>query len=323
MKFLQKYQDIIEDVIERCKFTGQPVQLYEPMNYILNLGGKRLRPIITLMACDLFGGDLNKAIKPALGIEYFHNFSLMHDDIMDKAPLRRGKETVHMKYDENVALLSGDALLVKSFRMLEDLEPELFKSCFQLFSQTALEVCEGQQYDMNFERQNEVLYEEYTHMITGKTAALCACSLKMGALIAEAVKEDAEYLYEFGRYLGVAFQLMDDYLDVFGNHEVVGKKSAGDIYENKKTILYILAQQEGNEEQKKELNFWFNSTEDTVEKIQGVVKIFKDLEADRLCLELIDKYTDQAREYLDKVNVSGEKKQPFYELMNYLLVRES
>jgi geranylgeranyl diphosphate synthase type II len=293
------------------------------MNYILGLGGKRLRPVVLLMAYDLFDDNLEKAVKPALGIEYFHNFSLMHDDIMDKAPLRRGKETVHVKYDENTAVLSGDALLVKAFQMLEGLESHLFKSCFQLFSQTALEVCKGQQYDMNFENQQEVSFEEYLHMITGKTAVLCACALKMGALIAEAEAENAENLYEFGHHLGIAFQLMDDYLDVFGNQEVVGKKHAGDIYENKKTILYILALQRGNEEQKKKLNCWFNTTKEDQNKIPEVVRIFKELNVDALCLELVDNYTNQAKHHLEKVIVPEHKKQPFYELMDYLLARES
>ncbi len=323
MNFLERYLNITREAIEECWFTEQPEQLYEPMNYILQLGGKRLRPVILLMACDLFEGDLKKAIKPALGIEYFHNFSLMHDDIMDQAPLRRNKETVHIKYDQNTAILSGDALLVKAFQMLEDLEPELFKPCSKLFSQTALEVCEGQQYDMNFEDQSQVSYEEYIHMITGKTAVLCACALKMGALIGKADRKDAENLYEFGKYLGIAFQLMDDYLDVFGNQELVGKQHAGDIQENKKTILCILAQQEGNEKQRKELDYWFSLKEENPEKVSEVIRIFKATKADILCLELIDKYTNQAQEYLSKVNVPEEKKQPFYELIDYLLVRES
>ncbi|MDR2123130.1 MAG: polyprenyl synthetase family protein [Flavobacteriaceae bacterium] len=323
MGFLKKYKNIIEAAIEEYKFTDQPAQLYEPMNYILHLGGKRLRPVILLMAYNLFKDDLKPAVKAALGIEYFHNFSLMHDDIMDRAALRRGKETVHTKYDENIAILSGDALLVKAFQMLEDLNPALFKPCFQLFSHTALKVCEGQQYDMNFEEQNDVSYGEYIHMITGKTAELCACALKMGALVAEADEEDAENLYEFGLHLGIAFQLMDDYLDVFGDYEVVGKKHAGDICENKKTILYILAKQQGNEKQRAELDFWFDSKEEKTEKIHTVVKLFKDLDVDKLCLELINDYTEQALNCLEKITASEEKKQDFYELMDYLLIRES
>lgn len=322
MFFSDKYKILVEDAVNKYKFTEQPSRLYEPMNYILELGGKRLRPVILLMACDMFDGNLENAIKPALAIEYFHNFSLMHDDIMDKAPLRRGKQTVHIKYDENTAILSGDALLVKSFQVLEDLEPELFKSCFELFSQTALKVCEGQQYDMNFETQSTVSLEEYIHMITGKTAVLCACALKMGALIAEADKEDSDNLYEFGRYLGIAFQLMDDYLDVFGNQKAVGKKHAGDIYENKKTILYILALQRGNDGQVKELNYWFSIKEENNNKVEEVVKIFKELEVDKMCWELVENYTNQAKQYLNEIKVPKEKKQPFYELLDYLLVRK-
>ncbi len=323
MNSLEKYQNIVHRAIEEYKFRSQPDRLYEPMNYILNLGGKRIRPVMLLMTCDLFNGTLEEAVKPALAIEYFHNFSLMHDDIMDQAPLRRNKETVHIKYDQNTAILSGDTLFVKAFQMLEDLESDLFKPCSRLFSQTTLEVLEGQQYDMNFEKQNSVSYDEYIHMITGKTAVLCACALKMGALIAKADEKDSENLYRFGKYLGIAFQLMDDYLDVFGNQELTGKQHAGDIYENKKTILYILAQQEGNEEQKKRLNFWFNSKEESTEKISGVIQIFKDVKADTLCLELVDKYTDLAKEYLAKISISEEKKQPFYELADYLLARQN
>lgn len=323
MKFLEKYQSIVEEAIKEYKFEEDPVELYDPMNYIMNLGGKRLRPIILLMACDLFEGDLKKALKPALAIEYFHNFSLMHDDIMDQASLRRNKETVHIKYNKNTAILSGDALLVKSFQMFEDLEDNLFKECSKLFSQTALQVCEGQQYDMNFEEQQEVSYEEYIKMITGKTAVLCACALKTGAILAKATKQDAHNIYDFGKLLGIAFQLKDDYLDIFGKEEVVGKKHGGDIYENKKTILYLLAMQRGSEEQKKELLSWFAVREENSEKIQAVVKVFKDLKVDIACMELIDKYNQKAQKCLSEINVSEDKKKPFYELVEYLLLREN
>ncbi|QII70666.1 polyprenyl synthetase family protein [Apibacter sp. B3706] len=323
MPFLDKYRSIIRDAINKHKLTNPPHQLYDPINYILSIGGKQLRPIFLLMSCDLFKGNIERAVKPALGIEYFHNFSLMHDDIMDKATLRRGKETVHVKYDENVAILSGDALMVKSFQMLEDLEPQLFKKCFHLFSQTALEVCEGQQYDMNFEKQSNVSYEEYIHMITGKTAVLCACAFQMGALLAEADEEDSKNMYEFGKSLGIAFQLMDDYLDLFGNQESVGKKHAGDIVENKKTILYILARQKANDEQRQKLNRWYTITGENIDKVNEVLAIFNDLNVGDSCLELIKTYSDQARNYLDKVTADATKKQSFYKLIDYLLVRES
>lgn len=323
MSFLEKYQNIISQSINNFIPDGEPSELYEPMKYILHLGGKRLRPVILLMAYNLFREDIEKAIKPALGIEFFHNFSLIHDDIMDQAPLRRNKKTVHVKYNENTAILSGDALFVKSFQMLEDLEPSLFKPCFELFSKTALEVCEGQQYDMNFETRKEISFEEYIHMITGKTAVLCACAIKMGAIIAKTDKENSDNLYEFGKYLGIAFQLMDDYLDVFGNERMVGKKHAGDIYENKKTILFFLALKRGDEKQIEKLNYWFSIKDDSNTKVNEVINIFKELEVDKMCLELVDSYTNLAKEYLNKVKVSSEKKQSFFELIDYLLLRES
>jgi geranylgeranyl diphosphate synthase, type II len=323
MHFLDKYRLIIRDAINKHNLNNPPHQLYDPINYILALGGKQLRPIILLMSCELFDGNIEKAIKPALGIEYFHNFSLMHDDIMDKATLRRGKETVHMKYNENTAILSGDALMVKSFQMLEDLEPHLFKKCFHLFSKTALQVCEGQQYDMNFEKQQNVSFDEYIHMITGKTAVLCACAFEMGALIAEAEDDNSKNMYEFGRTLGIAFQLMDDYLDVFGNYESVGKKHAGDIDENKKTILYILAQQKADEEQKHKLNYWYTITGENKNKVNEVLAVFNELNVGNSCLELIKAYSDQAKKYLDEVRADTKKKHSFYELVDYLLVRES
>ncbi|CVK16911.1 geranylgeranyl diphosphate synthase, type II [Apibacter mensalis] len=323
MHFLDNYRSIIRDAINKHNLTNPPHQLYDPINYILTLGGKQLRPIILLMSCELFDGNIEKAIKPALGIEYFHNFSLMHDDIMDKATLRRAQETVHVKYNENTAILSGDALMVISFQMLEDLEPHLFKKCFCLFSQTALEVCEGQQYDMNFEKQQIVSFEEYINMITGKTAVLCACAFKMGALIAEAEPDDLKNMYEFGRSLGIAFQLMDDYLDVFGNQKTVGKKHAGDIVENKKTILYVLAQQKADEVQKHKLNYWYTITGENENKVNEVLAVFNELNVGDSCLELVKAYSDQAKNYLNKIRVDTNKKHTFYELVDYLLVRES
>ncbi|TWP29464.1 polyprenyl synthetase family protein [Apibacter muscae] len=323
MNFLEKYRGLIKEEIIKNAFNTAPEELYEPMNYILDLGGKHLRPVLVLMTYHLFKEDYYKVIKPALGIEYFHNFSLMHDDIMDKAPLRRGKPTVHKKFNENTAILSGDALLVKSFQMLEDLEPQLFKPCFQLFSETALKVCEGQQYDMNFETQNKVSFDEYIHMITGKTAVLCACSMKMGALLAETSSENASNLYEFGKYLGIAFQFMDDYLDVFGEQQEVGKKYAGDIYENKKTILYILAEENANPEEKKELQYWYEIREESQEKISNVVQLFKKLKVDRKCLELVNEYNNQAKKHLNAINLTEEKKQPLLTLIDNLLIRKS
>jgi len=247
MDFLNKYQQLIAENIEKYQFNGEPFELYEPMNYIIANGGKRLRPVLTLMAAELFGGDMDKALKPALAIEFFHNFTLIHDDIMDEAPLRRNKPTVHTLHGINIGILSGDALLIKSYQFFEDLEDSQFKKCIQLFSETGIKICEGQQMDVNFETNNKVSYDDYIQMITYKTAVLCASALKIGAIIAHAEESDAHAIYEFGRHLGIAFQMMDDYLDVFGSQEQFGKRQAGDIYENKKTILYLLALKNADE----------------------------------------------------------------------------
>ena len=322
MNFLEKYQNLIGKAIENHRFDNEPSELYEPINYILDLRGKRLRPIMVLMACDMFGGNLEGAIKPALAVEFFHNFSLIHDDIMDRAPLRRGKATVHTKYGVNTAILSGDALLVQSYRMFEDLPSDLFKKCVSLFSQTAALLCEGQQYDMNFETQQDVDFHEYIRMITGKTAVLCACALELGAITAGAGAEDAENLHEFGKHLGIAFQLRDDYLDLFGNQKEVGKKTGGDIYENKKTILYIFAFQKADSNQKKELEYWFSQNTEGEEKLRCVTQIFNELGIGGECMKLIQKHHSLALEYLEKIPLGKEKKQDLIDLSEYLLVRK-
>ncbi len=258
MKFFDQYQDLVSEGIEKYKFTQKPSELYDPINYIISHGGKRLRPMMVMMACDLFGGDMDTAIKPALAIEFFHNFTLIHDDIMDEAPLRRNKPTIHTLHGINTGILSGDALMIKAYQFFEDLEPELFKKCVKIFSETGAVLCEGQQLDINFENMPNVTYRDYMLMITNKTGVLSAASLKIGALIGGASDEQAEYLYNFGLHIGIAFQIMDDYLDVFGKQEQFGKKHAGDIFENKKTILYLIALKFANEEERRELNFWYS-----------------------------------------------------------------
>ncbi len=323
MEFLDHYQDIVSRAIADNKFTQKPSELYEPMNYIISHGGKRLRPIMVLMANDLFGGDLQMAIKPALAIEFFHNFSLIHDDIMDAAPLRRGKPTIHTIHGLNVGILSGDGLLIKAYQFFEDLEPELFKKCVKIFSETGAVLCEGQQQDMNFETSDNVTYDEYIEMITNKTGVLSAASFKIGALIAGADEKDADALYNFGKHIGIAFQIMDDYLDVFGNQKQFGKKHAGDIYENKKTVLYLLALENASEEELNELHFWYSRTTDNVDKVYGVEKIFRRTKVDEKVLRLIQKHNEIGQDFLNTINLSEEKKRPFIELANYLLRRES
>lgn len=323
MEFLDQYQKIISDAIDRYTFKDKPQELYEPMNYIIGHSGKRLRPIMVLMANDLFGGDLKKAIKPALAIEFFHNFTLIHDDIMDEAPLRRNVPTIHTIHGINTGILSGDGLLLKAYKFFEDLEPDLFKACVRVFTHTGLLLCEGQQYDINFETKQNVSYDEYIRMITYKTGVLSASSFEIGALIAGAPFEDAKAIFNFGKHIGIAFQIMDDYLDVYGNQEQFGKKHAGDIHENKKTVLYLLARENATEEECKELDFWYSKKTDNVDKVFGVEKIFRRTKVDDKVLRLIQKHNEIGQSYLRKINVPEERKKPFIELANYLLTREA
>lgn len=278
---------------------------------------------MVLMANDLFGGDLKKAIKPALAIEFFHNFTLIHDDIMDEAPLRRNVPTIHTIHGINTGILSGDGLLLKAYKFFEDLEPDLFKACVRVFTHTGLLLCEGQQYDINFETKQNVSYDEYIRMITYKTGVLSASSFEIGALIAGAPFEDAKAIFNFGKHIGIAFQIMDDYLDVYGNQEQFGKKHAGDIHENKKTVLYLLARENATEEERKELDFWYSKKTDNVDKVFGVEKIFRRTKVDDKVLRLIQKHNEIGQSYLRKINVPEERKKPFIELANYLLTREA
>lgn len=323
MEFLDRYQEIVSQAVNKYLFKDKPTELYEPMNYIISHGGKRLRPMMVLMASDMFDGDLKKAIKPALAIEYFHNFSLIHDDIMDDAPLRRNVPTIHTIHGINTAILSGDGLLLKAYKFFEDLEPELFKACVRVFTHTGLLLCEGQQYDINFETQQEVTYEDYIRMITYKTGVLSASSFEIGALIAGASFPDAKAIFNFGKHIGIAFQIMDDYLDVFGSQEQFGKKHAGDIFENKKTILYLIAKENATEEERAELEYWYSKKTDNIDKVYSVEKIFRRTEVQEKVLRLIQKHNEMGQSYLKKINVSEEKKKPFIELANYLLRRVS
>ena len=323
MQFLDEYQEIVAKAVDKYMFKDKPEELYAPMNYIISHGGKRLRPIMVLMANDMFNGNIEKALKPALAIEFFHNFTLIHDDIMDEAPLRRNQPTIHTLHGINVGILSGDALLFKAYKFFEDLEPNLFKACVRVFTHTGLLLCEGQQYDINFETQEDVTFSDYIRMITYKTGILSASSFEIGALIAGADFKDAKAIFNFGKHVGIAFQIMDDYLDVFRNMEQFGKQHAGDIVENKKTVLYLLAKENGTEEERKELEYWYSKKTDNVDKIYSVEKIFRRTKVDEKTLHLIQKHNEIAQHYLNKINVPDEKKKPFIELANYLLRRES
>ena len=286
----------------------EPRKLYEPIQYILQIGGKRLRPILTIMTCDIFNGNVKASYDAALAVEVFHNFTLIHDDIMDSAPLRRGMETVHQKWDINTGILSGDAMLILAYQCFENYPPEIFKKLMVLFSQTALEVCEGQQLDIDFETRNNVSIENYIQMITYKTSVLVGAAMKMGAIVANVCDNEAEKIYQFGLNLGIAFQLQDDLLDTFGNAETFGKKIGGDIDENKKTFLYLKALEVCSENDKNELLNLYSSKSSDSSKIVAVTNIFSENKIEELTKNEILYYTNKAFEILNSLSLSDEKK---------------
>ncbi|MCA0428531.1 MAG: polyprenyl synthetase family protein [Bacteroidetes bacterium] len=273
MKPYSEHLQRITSAIENASFGEYPDELYAPIRYMMSLGGKRLRPVLTLMACELFGADSEKAVPAALAVEVFHNFTLVHDDIMDNAPLRRGKETVYKKWSMPVAILAGDLMMIKATDFLCETDTPRLKELISLFNTTAREVCEGQQIDMNFETQSKVSHNEYIHMITLKTAVLLGAALKLGALVAGASKEDAERIYAFGKNTGIAFQIQDDILDSFGDGSLTGKKVGGDIASNKKTLLLIELMESVHKDDKKDLEVLL-SLPDSPEKINGVLNLY-------------------------------------------------
>lgn len=288
----------------------EPTNLYEPVHYILGLGGKRLRPILTLMTAEVFGGKAKDAMDAALAIEMFHNFSLVHDDIMDDAPLRRGKTTVHEKWDLNTGILSGDAMLILSYQFFESYPPEVFKKLTSLFSKTAIEVCEGQQYDVDFETRDDVTIPEYLKMIEYKTSVLVAAAMQMGAIIAHASDQDAEAMYEFGRNLGIAFQLQDDYLDAFGDPKTFGKQVGGDIMENKKTFLYLKSlEKSAKEDRESLLHLYSIKPKDAAAKVEAVKGIFTESGAVEATQMEIESYTRKAFEVLEQLTIPETNKQ--------------
>ena len=322
LKSIAELQGFLNKSIENTSFEAEPKELYEPISYILSLGGKRLRPALVLMAADMYGYDLSNAIPQAIGIELFHNFTLMHDDIMDEAPLRRGKTTVHEKWDANVGILSGDALFVKAYQSIVRTEAKNLPTLMVLFNQTALEVCEGQQYDMNFETQENVSMDSYLQMIKFKTAVLLACALKAGALIADASEKDQQHLYEFGIHIGLAFQLMDDILDVYGDQDDFGKQIAGDILCNKKTCLYIQAYAKANSDQRKVLDYYFaNQDFDAKEKVVKVMEVYAQLDVQSICKQLMEEHYALAMTHLENVALPKERKSTLDEFAELLMVR--
>ncbi|MCX7551586.1 polyprenyl synthetase family protein [Xanthomarina sp. F2636L] len=309
MQQVSFYQEAFVSYLNRFTGKREPESLYNPINYILKLGGKRLRPVLTLMTSEIFDCDYKEALDAALSIEIFHNFSLVHDDIMDDAPLRRGKETVHEKWDLNTGILSGDAMLIMAYQLFENYNPETFQALAKLFSKTALEVCEGQQFDIDFETRDDVTVLEYLKMIEYKTAVLVGAAMKMGAIVAKAGEKDQNIIYEFGKNLGIAFQLQDDYLDVFGDPETFGKQVGGDIIENKKTYLYLKAVEFSASNKKTELQHLYSlNTTDHSEKIKTAKHIFVSSGAAEATQKKIESYTEKAFLELEKLDISKENK---------------
>jgi geranylgeranyl diphosphate synthase type II len=325
---VEEYKSLLEVFSEHLNKHSRglsrlsPKELYEPESYILSLGGKRLRPLLALIACDLFGKDPHLALNSALSVELFHNFSLIHDDILDAAPLRRNQPTVHAKWNTNIAILSGDVMLVKAFQALENYDASSFALLTKLLNKTAIEVCEGQQLDMNFENLPGVSVDEYLDMITKKTAVLLGCSLKMGAIAAGTSVNDQEHLYEFGKHLGISFQLMDDLLDAFAkDSEKFGKQPGGDIIANKKTFLLLKARELGSESQKKEIEKYLD-IKDTDKKIKGILAIYNDLGIEALCQQEADKHTQTAIDHLNKIKADPTRKENLKNFAKGLLKRQ-
>ena len=315
--------DIVKGHIAGLQFTRTPKGLYDPVSYVLSLGGKRIRPVLMLMAYNLYREDVKSILQPATGIEVYHNYTLLHDDLMDRADMRRGKATVHKVWNDNVAILSGDAMLVLAYQFMAQCASEKLKDVMDLFSLTALEICEGQQLDMEFEQRKDVKEDEYIEMIRLKTSVLLAVSLKIGAILGGASKEDADALYDFGVNLGLAFQLKDDLLDVYGDPLRFGKNIGGDILCNKKTYLVIKAFEHANTDQEALLNDWFTrETFDPQEKIAAVTRLYNEIGVKALCENRIVEYSKRASESLNRVNVPAENKQELETMMNELMHRE-
>lgn len=301
--------------------VNEPVNLYEPIVYILNLGGKRIRPILTLMSCDLFKGNYKDALDASLAIEMFHNFSLVHDDIMDHAPLRRGELTVHEKWDLNTGILSGDAMLVLANQLFESYDADTYKKLMQLFNETALKVCEGQQLDIDFEKREDTSIDDYLKMISYKTAVLLGASLKMGAIIAGTSEDEAQKIYNYGLNLGIAFQLQDDYLDVFAE-ENFGKQKAGDIIENKKTWLYLKALNLSDNQDKSSLLSLYKSKNESIDKVTKVIDIFEKYDIPQLIKSEITKYTNKSFKSCNELAISQKSKAMLVEFGKNLMNRK-
>ncbi len=312
----------VNDFLASLPYERKPKSLYEPVEYVLSLGGKRIRPVLMLMGYNLWRQHPEDILMPAIGLETYHNYTLLHDDLMDNADVRRGHQTVHRRWDANKAILSGDSMLVLAYQRMQQVPADKLPAVLDIFTETALEIGEGQEYDMTFETRNDVTEDEYIEMIRLKTSVLLACALKIGALLADAPQEDADRLYRFGEQLGLAFQLQDDLLDVYGDPKVFGKAIGGDITSNKKTYMLINAVNRANAEQRKELEQWIAAKDfDREEKVAAVTRLYDEIGIRQLCEEKINYYFSQARKTLSQVQVPEDRKAPLFTYMDDLLHR--
>lgn len=324
MEKIEHYISLVNDALQKLTYTKEPKNLYEPIRYALDIGGKRIRPALLLLANDMFGGKNASAMNAALAVEIFHNFTLLHDDIMDDAPLRRGKQTIYKKWDINTAILSGDVMFVNAIQLLAKSEDKFLAETLTLFNTTAVEVCEGQQYDMDFETKEKVSIDDYLKMIELKTAVLLAASLKIGAILADAKKDDAIHIYEFGKNLGIAFQLMDDILDLYGDPDKFGKQVGGDVIANKKTYLLLKAKELATGGVRKELEFCLSSTAlSKTAKVERVKKIFDSLKIKQIAFEEMNLFYNTALSHLDSIDVTNDKKKVFEDFAKKLMHREN
>lgn len=300
---------LVNDYLVQLPYDRRPASLYEPIRYVLSMGGKRIRPVLMLLSYNLFKEDPETILMPACALETYHNYTLLHDDLMDNADLRRGHETVHKKWNANTAILSGDSMLVLAYQRMQQCSSDKMAEVLALFTETALEIGEGQEYDMAFEHRDDVSEEEYIEMIRLKTSVLLACALKIGAILAGASKEDADNLYRFGEQIGLAFQLQDDFLDVYGDTRVFGKAIGGDITSNKKTFMLINALNHAKDEQRRQLESWISATEfDRDEKVAAVTRLYNEIGIDRMAQDKIAYYFEQSRKYLQAVSVDESRK---------------
>ncbi len=323
MLTFNEYLERVNNAIKAIPYPEQPSHLYEPITYTMDLGGKRLRPVLVLMACEAVGGDINRAITPAIGLEMFHNFTLLHDDVMDKADIRRGKPTVHVKWDDNTAILSGDAMLTMATQLIAQAPADVMPQVMDLYNRTAMEIYEGQQYDVDFETRNDVTVDEYIEMIRLKTSVLLGCACKMGALIGGADEATAQLFYKVGENLGLAFQLQDDMLDVWGDEATFGKAIGGDIMNNKKTFLLINAMQRATGDHKVELSLWLSTPNASrAVKVPAVTAIYDALNLRSLSLDAINRYNDEALEALSKIAISDEARSEFANFITRLVKRD-